>query len=190
MSTVSIHISERIATITLNRPKSLNSISTEGSHLVTLAIDFSDFTLSLTLDYDAFANALREIDAREEVLVTVWQGASLPLLIIQPESPLLKLEDSYWELVLRVRSSPPFILSACLLTSNTRGTDVKRRSKTYDPNESKGSALRNNFRATIVSATTDCGKAVRRSSISKSSLKSQSSCVRSYTLTVKFLWQH
>ena len=76
MSTVSVHISERIATITLNRPKSLNSISTEGSHLVTLAIDFSDFTLSLTLDYDAFANALREIDAREEVLVTVWQGAS------------------------------------------------------------------------------------------------------------------
>ena len=32
--------------------------------------------LESLLDYDAFANALREIDAMEEVLVTVWQGVS------------------------------------------------------------------------------------------------------------------
>lgn len=30
----------------------------------------------MVLDYDAFANALREIDKNEDVLVTVWQGGS------------------------------------------------------------------------------------------------------------------
>ncbi|KAF8816467.1 ClpP/crotonase [Phlegmacium glaucopus] len=102
MSTVSVHVSEGIATITLNRPKTLNAITTE--------------------DYDAFANALREIDAREEVLVTVWQA-----------------------------------------TGNwfCAGTDVKRSdSRHYDPNESSGSALRNNFRNKVASTTTDCGKAL------------------------------
>ncbi|KAF8154512.1 ClpP/crotonase-like domain-containing protein [Crassisporium funariophilum] len=54
MSTVTVDISERIATITLNRPKSLNAITTE--------------------DYDAFANALREIDENADVLVTVLQA--------------------------------------------------------------------------------------------------------------------
>ncbi|GAW02368.1 peroxisomal -enoyl- isomerase [Lentinula edodes] len=54
MSTLSVNISDRIATITLNRPKSYNAITVE--------------------DYDAFANALREIDRRDDVLVTVWQA--------------------------------------------------------------------------------------------------------------------
>ena len=73
MSTVSVHVSEGIATITLNRPKALNSITSEGLHIhVTIYIS----TLTLCLDYDAFANALREIDTRREVLVTVWQGVS------------------------------------------------------------------------------------------------------------------
>jgi peroxisomal 3,2-trans-enoyl-CoA isomerase len=53
-ATVTVEISDRIATITLNRPKTLNAITTE--------------------DYDAFANALREIDQNEDVLVTVWQA--------------------------------------------------------------------------------------------------------------------
>ncbi|PPR04519.1 hypothetical protein CVT26_002387, partial [Gymnopilus dilepis] len=53
-STLSIHISDHIATITLDRPKSLNALTPE--------------------DYDAFANALREIDQNEDVLVTVWQA--------------------------------------------------------------------------------------------------------------------
>ena len=55
MSTVTVHIADRIATITFNRPKSLNTVTAE--------------------DYDAFAGALREIDGNPDVLVTVWQGA-------------------------------------------------------------------------------------------------------------------
>ncbi|KAH9475997.1 3,2-trans-enoyl-CoA isomerase [Psilocybe cubensis] len=53
-STITVDISDRIATITLNRPASLNAITTD--------------------DYDAFANALREIDKNEDVLITVWQA--------------------------------------------------------------------------------------------------------------------
>ncbi|KAF4610094.1 hypothetical protein D9613_010629 [Agrocybe pediades] len=54
VSTVTVNIADRIATITLNRPKTLNAITAE--------------------DYDAFANALREIDQNPDVLVTVWQA--------------------------------------------------------------------------------------------------------------------
>jgi peroxisomal 3,2-trans-enoyl-CoA isomerase len=82
MSTVSVHVSEGIATITLNRPKALNSITSEGLHYLHVTIHGTTFThpqanRDIALDYDAFANALREIDARKEVLVTVWQGLSL-----------------------------------------------------------------------------------------------------------------
>jgi len=54
ITTVTFDISGTIATITLNRPQSLNAMTAE--------------------DYDAFANALRAIDKREDVLVTVWQA--------------------------------------------------------------------------------------------------------------------
>ncbi|KAE9400784.1 ClpP/crotonase [Gymnopus androsaceus JB14] len=54
MSTLSVNIASGIATITFNRPKSYNAITVE--------------------DYDAFANALRDIDKRDDVLVTVWQA--------------------------------------------------------------------------------------------------------------------
>jgi len=54
VSTITVNISDRIATITLNRPKSLNAITAE--------------------DYDQFATALRDIDKNEDVLVTVWQA--------------------------------------------------------------------------------------------------------------------
>ncbi|KIY69964.1 ClpP/crotonase [Cylindrobasidium torrendii FP15055 ss-10] len=54
MSAVLIDISDGIATITLNRPASLNALTRD--------------------DYDAFANGLREIDKREDVVVTVWQA--------------------------------------------------------------------------------------------------------------------
>jgi len=53
-STVTVGISDRIATITLNRPRTLNAITAD--------------------DYDALANALRDIDQNEDVLVTVWQA--------------------------------------------------------------------------------------------------------------------
>jgi len=54
MSTLNVNVADRIATITFNRPKSYNAITLE--------------------DYDAFANALRDIDKRDDVLVTVWQA--------------------------------------------------------------------------------------------------------------------
>ncbi|EIM89893.1 ClpP/crotonase [Stereum hirsutum FP-91666 SS1] len=56
MSKVVVDISpnDKIATITFTRDATLNAITKE--------------------DYDAFAIALREIDANPDVLVTVWQG--------------------------------------------------------------------------------------------------------------------
>ncbi|KAL4253841.1 Enoyl-CoA hydratase/isomerase and chromodomain-containing protein [Abortiporus biennis] len=53
-TTVEVNIFRGIATITFNRPKSLNAITSE--------------------DYDAFAEALRVIDKRDDVVVTVWQA--------------------------------------------------------------------------------------------------------------------
>ena len=91
MSTVSVHVSEGIATITLDRPRTLNSITAEGKlYSATRDNYFHSIT---TLDYDAFANALREIDAREEVLVTVWQGVSSAAEYTYNTNFLLKLED-------------------------------------------------------------------------------------------------
>jgi hypothetical protein len=37
------------------------------------------------LDYTAFANTLRAIDKRDDVLVTVWQGGSI-LVVITKQS--------------------------------------------------------------------------------------------------------
>ncbi|KAH9894855.1 ClpP/crotonase [Cubamyces lactineus] len=53
-SNVTVEVSERIATITFNSPKTLNAIT--------------------PADYDAFTNALRAVDARDDVLVTIWQA--------------------------------------------------------------------------------------------------------------------
>ncbi|KAJ7709954.1 ClpP/crotonase-like domain-containing protein [Mycena rosella] len=53
-STIAVDIADSIATITLQRPASLNALTPE--------------------DYTAFANALRAIDKRDDVLVTVWQA--------------------------------------------------------------------------------------------------------------------
>jgi len=53
-STLTVDIAHGIATITLRRPAMLNAIRPE--------------------DYTAFANALRDIDKRDDVLVTVWQA--------------------------------------------------------------------------------------------------------------------
>jgi len=53
-SAVSVEVSGPIATITFNRPDSLNAITAE--------------------DYEAFANALRNIDKNPAIAVTVWQA--------------------------------------------------------------------------------------------------------------------
>ncbi|KAJ3786593.1 ClpP/crotonase-like domain-containing protein [Lentinula aff. detonsa] len=92
MSTLSVNVSDGIATITMNRPKSFNAITVE--------------------DYDAFANALREIDRRDDVLLTVWQatgkwfcagtdvmGRSLPN--IGPQTETLPTDNNLREMFLK-----------------------------------------------------------------------------------------
>ncbi|KAI0781041.1 ClpP/crotonase [Trametes elegans] len=54
MTNVSLDVSQGIATITFNSPKTLNAIT--------------------RADYHAFALALREVDSRPDVLVTIWQA--------------------------------------------------------------------------------------------------------------------
>ncbi|KAG1756832.1 ClpP crotonase [Suillus paluster] len=53
-SKISVDVSDGIATITLNEPHRLNALASE--------------------DYDAFADSLRAIDKREDVVATVWQA--------------------------------------------------------------------------------------------------------------------
>ncbi|KAJ7343534.1 ClpP/crotonase-like domain-containing protein [Mycena albidolilacea] len=53
-STITVDVADSIATITLCRPASLNALTAD--------------------DYTEFANALRTIDKRDDVLVTVWQA--------------------------------------------------------------------------------------------------------------------
>ncbi|KAF8448004.1 ClpP/crotonase-like domain-containing protein [Boletus edulis BED1] len=53
-SKVQVNVSQGIATITLNEPQRLNALSAE--------------------DYDDFANSLREIDKRDDVVATIWQA--------------------------------------------------------------------------------------------------------------------
>ncbi|THH32126.1 hypothetical protein EUX98_g2077 [Antrodiella citrinella] len=54
MSTVTLEVSQSIATITFNRPHTLNAITHE--------------------DYTAFSEALRAVDKRDDVVVTIWQA--------------------------------------------------------------------------------------------------------------------
>ncbi|KAF9264724.1 ClpP/crotonase [Marasmius fiardii PR-910] len=79
-TTIAVSVSDGIATITMNRPKSYNAIT--------------------TADYNAFANALREIDKRKDVLVTVWQAtgkwfcAGTDVKNRPPEKPLEGTDDT------------------------------------------------------------------------------------------------
>ena len=73
MSTIQTEVSNGIATITLQRPKSLNALTMEGRTLYFQELIPSSIEENAT-DYDTFAATLREIDKREDVLVTVWQG--------------------------------------------------------------------------------------------------------------------
>ncbi|KZV91060.1 ClpP/crotonase [Exidia glandulosa HHB12029] len=51
---ITVDVKDGIATITLNRPETLNALT--------------------RADYDAFAKSLREIDQRPDVVVTIWQA--------------------------------------------------------------------------------------------------------------------
>ncbi|TFK29895.1 ClpP/crotonase [Coprinopsis marcescibilis] len=53
-STISVHIADKVAILTLDRPQTLNALTPS--------------------DYDKLSNSLREIDSRDDVLVTILQG--------------------------------------------------------------------------------------------------------------------
>lgn len=73
MSTITLDIADRIATITLNRPKTLNALTKDGKYLAAAYGGLVVLT-GLNIDYDFLANTLRKVDKEEEVLVTVIQG--------------------------------------------------------------------------------------------------------------------
>ena len=76
MTMVTLEVSQGIATITFNNPRILNAINREGRHTYSErgVSRLVHQTYTLPSDYAAFANALREADARKDVLVTIWQG--------------------------------------------------------------------------------------------------------------------
>ena len=73
-STVTLQVSDRIATITLNRPKTLNALTPEGSFPSCSQRSRSNIAF---VDYDCLANTLRDLDTRDDVLVTILQGMFL-----------------------------------------------------------------------------------------------------------------
>lgn len=75
-----MNVSQRIATITFNRPDTLNAITEEGGLQPITPLLCSN--ASFRTDYDAFATALRDIDKRDDVLVTIWQGRFVGCLFL------------------------------------------------------------------------------------------------------------
>ncbi|KAI0709088.1 ClpP/crotonase [Earliella scabrosa] len=90
MSTVTLEVSQGIATISFNSPERLNAITRE--------------------DYNAFATYLREADKREDVLVTIWQangrwfsaGTSVKKTI--PERELTSARDFFTDTIVAVNT--------------------------------------------------------------------------------------
>ena len=73
MSEVQVEISGGIATITFNRPDSLNAITPDGSFQF-FQVHNTNLTSDWNAGYNAFAEALRDIDKRDDVKLTIWQG--------------------------------------------------------------------------------------------------------------------
>lgn len=71
---VNVEISKGVATITFNRPKSLNAITAEGVLFPSIRVGCR-MANGVSVDYDAFSEALYAIDKRDDVTVTIWQGA-------------------------------------------------------------------------------------------------------------------
>ncbi|KAJ7452475.1 ClpP/crotonase-like domain-containing protein [Mycena galericulata] len=103
MASVSVSIADSIATITLRRPATLNAITAEGNCMTPMPN-------CLALDYTAFANALRALDKRDDVLVTVWQAtgkwfcAGTDVRSAGSRSPTGELRDSFLEGVVRTNT--------------------------------------------------------------------------------------
>lgn len=74
MSAVAVHVAEPIATITLNRPDSYNALTPQGEPNACTSAPHHDSSGTFSQDYEDFAEALRTIDKRQDVLVTVWQA--------------------------------------------------------------------------------------------------------------------
>ncbi|THH12747.1 hypothetical protein EW146_g7404 [Bondarzewia mesenterica] len=114
MSKVTISVSQGIATITFNRPTTLNAITAE--------------------DYEAFSCALRDIDKRDDVVVTVWQATGKWFCAYVPHENLREISS------LKTRIFP-------------RGTDLKA-SKPPAP------TLRHQFLERVAATNTETSQAL------------------------------
>ena len=74
MGSLSIDTSQGIATVTFNRPKTLNAITAEGTIRLPFDGALRLIFCNILLDYDAFGEALRAIDKRKDIVITVLQG--------------------------------------------------------------------------------------------------------------------
>lgn len=136
-STVSVEISGPIATITFNRPHSLNAFRAEGNLLYRYIL--MSYPYRVFPDYGAFADALRRIDKNPTVAVTIWQGGS--------DSPPL-LASHF--------NSMPTATGKWFCT----GADVKARSDSS--NASTERTVRSEFVPWVASTHLDTSKAVCR----------------------------
>ena len=75
MTGISFEVSDRIATITLNRPATLNALTAQGIIALKSASTGQMIERNSIQDYDDIGEVLREADQREDVLVTLVQGA-------------------------------------------------------------------------------------------------------------------
>ena len=111
----------------------------------------------VVVDYDAFAEALRVIDKRPDVLATIWQGEYCPAFGRQ------RLPCSCYvskrEMVLRVSSgrwTEPRVRNLLIMEPSAprSGTSVKR---TVDSSQR---TVRDFFTAAVAPVNTDVGRAV------------------------------
>ena len=157
MSTVTLNISEGIATITLNRPSTLNALRPEGA-LQTEVIDWKRMHQNF-IDYEDLANTLREVDSLDDVFVTIWQGALLRPLFWGSHwlwyylSMKLKGDGFARELPLY------YLVSIDSLSPEISGTDVKAGRYPATSMTNKPS-LRQAYTSMVSPTSTDCGQAV------------------------------
>ena len=71
MSTLSVSISQGIATISFNRPESLNAITAEGP---LVRFNVKNLFWWYYVDYEALSEHLAIIDKNKDVVATVVQG--------------------------------------------------------------------------------------------------------------------
>ena len=75
-------------------------------------------------DFDDFSDILRDIDQRQDVTVTIWQGMLTILLVA---FMLTIPNDSYWETLLSVSATGTRCLSLGFLTSLSSAASMSEK---------------------------------------------------------------